>query len=524
MSPTAGEHYNLPIPMQIDAVLRGVECVRRSQGSGALSIAGVEYDSRRVIPGSLFVAMQGGTTDGNRYIDVAITQGAVAVVTDSASAFDTTTEKFPTFAIAEVRHGRRALAVVAANFFGHPEQQLALSGVTGTNGKTTTAFLLEALLNSQYRKTVLVGTIEYHVAGSVRPSSHTTPESRDLLQLLREGGDAGATEAVMEVSSHALEQGRVWGMPYDVAIFTNLTRDHLDYHGTMENYFRSKRMLFDGSLGMPPRVAVINCDDAYGQHLAQAAKNAGAQVYRYGWGVGEFHADNVHMEPSGMRFTMVTPQGRVLIETHLTGRVNVYNLLAASAAAMARGLSAEQIAAAAPGLPAVPGRFQTVRAGQPFTVVVDYAHTDDALRNLIALAREFVTPSGGRVITLFGCGGDRDRTKRPLMGRAAGESSDFVVLTSDNPRSEDPLAIIRDVLPGLEATGAAFVAEADRRPAIGLAIRAAHPGDIVLLAGKGHEKIQVLRQGSVPFDDADVAAGELAAMGYSAHATAGVEP
>ena len=244
--------------MQIEEILQGVECVRRS---GAARVTGVEYDSRRVAPGSLFVAMQGETHDGNRYVSKAIAQGAAAVVTDSSSAFNDLALHHPQIAVAEVAHGRNALALIAANFFGHPEHQLALSGVTGTNGKTTTAFLLDAMLNHAGRKTVLVGTIEYHVAGAVRPSPHTTPESRDLLELFREGADAGATEAVMEVSSHALAQGRVYGLPFDVAIFTNLTRDHLDFHGTMENYFAAKRRLFDGSLLKPPRVAVLNIED-----------------------------------------------------------------------------------------------------------------------------------------------------------------------------------------------------------------------------------------------------------------------
>jgi UDP-N-acetylmuramoyl-L-alanyl-D-glutamate--2,6-diaminopimelate ligase len=468
--------------------------------------------------------MQGGTTDGNRYIGKAVAQGAAAVVTDSAAAFAETARQFPEIAVAQIPAGagRRAMALIAANFFGHPEKQLALSGVTGTNGKTTTAFLLDAMLNSVGRKTVLVGTIENHVAGAVRAAAHTTPESRDLLALLREGADAGATEAVMEVSSHALAQGRVHSLPYDVAIFTNLTQDHLDYHGTMENYFAAKRALFDGELGAAPRVAVVNVEDTYGARLADVAGAAGAQVFRYGM-AAELRAEDARMAASGMTFRLVTPEGDAEMRTRLTGRVNLYNLLAASGAALARGLTLEQITAGAASLECVPGRFQTVDAGQAFTVVVDYAHTDDALRNLTALAREFVDhpstqessgyPGGrGRVITLFGCGGDRDRAKRPLMGRAAGEGSDLVVLTSDNPRSEDPLAIMQDALPGLLATGTEYVMEADRARAIRVAVEAARAGDIVLLAGKGHEKEQVLRDGAVPFDDAVVAAEAIRAL------------
>ncbi|MFZ0663693.1 MAG: UDP-N-acetylmuramoyl-L-alanyl-D-glutamate--2,6-diaminopimelate ligase [Acidobacteriaceae bacterium] len=489
--------------MLSDEVLREVACVHRAGGSA--EVTGVEYDSRRVGPGSLFVAMRGESTDGNRYISKAIEAGATAVITDSAAAFDEAARKHPGLALAQVEHGRQALASVSANFFLHPERQLALSGVTGTNGKTTTAFLLDAMLNHAGRRTVLVGTIEYHVAGAVRPSPHTTPESRDLLALLREGVDAGATEAVMEVSSHGLEQGRVHGLGFDTAIFTNLTRDHLDFHGTMARYFAAKRRLFDGSLLRPPRVSVLNVDDAHGAELALTAREAGSEIFSYGLAVGEFRADEVSMSAGGMQFVLQTPSGPAEIRTRLTGKVNVYNLLAACAAAFARGLSLGEIQEGVASLGSVPGRFEAVDVGQPFTVVVDYAHTDDALRNLTALAREFVSGAGGRVITLFGCGGDRDKTKRPLMGRAAGEGSDLVFLTSDNPRSEDPEAILADAVPGIELTGTRYILEADRGRAIRMALEEARPGDIVLLAGKGHEKTQTLGSGTIPFDDVAVA-------------------
>lgn len=498
--------------MRIEEVLREVANVRRAGGSA--EITSVEYDSRRVIPGSLFVAIQGGSTDGNQYIARAIEAGSAAVITDSAAAFDDTARRFPHIPLTEVANGRIALAQAAANFFSHPERALALSGVTGTNGKTTTAFLLEAMLNHAGRKTVLVGTIEYHVAGAVRQSPHTTPESRDLLALFRDGVIAGATEAVMEVSSHGLEQGRVHGLGFDTAIFTNLTRDHLDFHGTMEKYFAAKRRLFDGSLLRPPRVAVVNIDDPHGAELALVARGAGSEIISYGSDVGEFRASDLDMAVAGMRFNMQTPAGLAEIHTRLTGRVNVYNLLAACAAAYARGLSLDEIQAGVVSLECVPGRFETVDAGQPFAVVVDYAHTDDALRNLTALAREFVSGNAeggvpGRVITLFGCGGDRDRMKRPLMGRAAGEGSDLVFLTSDNPRSEEPEAILRDVTPGLDGTGARYILEADRARAIRMALGEARAGDIVLLAGKGHEKTQTLKSGTIPFDDVAVALNAL---------------
>jgi UDP-N-acetylmuramoyl-L-alanyl-D-glutamate--2,6-diaminopimelate ligase len=486
--------------VELDAVLRGVDLIRRAGPSSA--VTSIEYDSRRVVEGSLFVAFRGGTTDGNRYIPQAVAQGARTIVTDAAEGFAAATANSGV-AVIQVAHGRRALAAVAANFFNHPEVHLKLSGVTGTNGKTTTAFLLEAMLRHQGRKTVLAGTIEYHAAGRVFPAPHTTPESRDLLELFREGVDGGATEAVMEVSSHALDQERIAGLHFDIAIFTNLTRDHLDYHGTMENYFAAKRKLFDGSTGPPPRAAILNQEDDYGVRLHEAA--ASPCVYTYGLHQGDFRAEGLQMEPAGMRFTMVTPQGNVPIATRLTGGVNVYNLLAAGAAAFARGLTLEQVARGASSLDYVPGRFQSVDCGQNFAVVVDYAHTDDALRNIIAVARAFVIQAGGRVITMFGCGGDRDRSKRPLMGLAAGSGSDVVVLTSDNPRGEDPSAIIAQVLPGLSQTPARVIVEPDRHHAIELAIAEARPGDLVLLAGKGHEKTQTIGDRVIPFDDVAIA-------------------
>ncbi len=484
------------------------------ESAGApVEITGVEYDSRRVGRGDVFVAMRGGATDGNHYIETAIVQGAAAVVTDSREAFEALRKNHASIGAALVEHGRRALAEASAAVLGHPERQLALSAVTGTNGKTTTAFLLEAMLRSVQRTCVLIGTIETHVGDEVRVSPHTTPESRDVLEIFADGVKAGATEAVMEMSSHALEQERVWGLPVDVAIFTNLTQDHLDYHGTMEAYFEAKARLFAGVGAPPPRVAVLNADDSYGERLATDVGRS--QVLRYGMeSKGEFRAESVQMLAGETRLRMVTPAGAVEMRSPLTGRVNVYNLLAASASAWARGLTLDEIVAGAAAGAQVPGRFEVVSSGDTgITVVVDYAHTDDALRNLIALGRDLVKERGGRVITLFGCGGDRDRTKRPRMGKAAGEGSDLVVLTSDNPRSEEPMAIIEEALAGVTATGTTCIVEEDRAGAIEIAIRSAKAGDIVLLAGKGHEKVQILRDGTVPFDDAAVAAGVLKEIG-----------
>ena len=490
-------------------VLDGVEILSQ-QGDPALT--GVQYDSRRIQPGNVFVAFRGESTDGNRFLDAAIAAGAVAIVTDSAAQ-----SPRPNVAWAQVPHGRRALARIAANFYRRPAEKLALSGVTGTNGKTTTTFLLESILQAAGRTAALIGTIEYHVAGRVIPAPHTTPESLELNRMFREALSAGATEAVMEVSSHALAQQRVFGIPFDVAVFTNLTQDHLDYHRDMADYFAAKSALFTGCGTEPPRAAVINIEDEYGAQLAAESRKR-SQVLTFGLARGDFHAKSIEFTPSGTRFDMITPSATVSLWSKLIGRVNVLNALAAAAAAFARGCSDDHIAAGIASLERVPGRFEQVLAGQPFTVAVDYAHTPDALRNLIAVARDFVARAGknGRVITLFGCGGDRDRAKRPLMGDEAGRASDFVVLTSDNPRSEDPLLIINDALPGVQRTGTPYALEPDRRAAIALALRQARSGDIVLLAGKGHEKTQTTRDGVAPFDDVQVAREALRDLGYAA--------
>jgi UDP-N-acetylmuramoyl-L-alanyl-D-glutamate--2,6-diaminopimelate ligase len=500
-----------------------------SHSGGDPEIFGLDYNSRRIQPGWVFVAMQGESSNGNRYIDAALKQGAVAVVTDSESEPQRTDVPWVV-----VSQGRRALAQMSANFYGRPAKKLKIIGITGTNGKTTTTFLCESILRHCERLSALIGTIEYHVPVraaacanakqgdkdapfKILPSPHTTPEALELNQVFAQALEGGATHAVMEVSSHALAQERVWGIPYEVAVFTNLTRDHLDYHKDMDSYFAAKSMLFLGCGARPPRAAVINADDEFGQSLAQTRKSAGEKVMLYGIKDGDFRAVDIGLKPDGTTFELTTPSGNARIETALIGSINVYNILAAAAATFACGCSLQQIAEAIRCFKQVPGRFEKVDCGQPFTVVVDYAHTDDALRNLTAIARDFVHRSGGtaRVITVFGCGGDRDRTKRPLMAEAAGQGSDFVVLTSDNPRSEDPQQIIADSLPGLKKTSAQFEVESDRKKAIHLALHEAKPGDMVLIAGKGHEKVQITREGVFPFDDVLVAREALQQMSYA---------
>src|SRR5271166_4106589 len=366
--------------MTFQQLLDGAEFLSQT---GNPDVTGVEYDSRRVKPGCAFVAMRGETSDGNRFIDQAIQAGAVAIVTDSAAE-----KARPGVAWAVVPNGRRALARVSANFYKRPAERIAITGITGTNGKSTTAFLIEAILAAAGRKSALIGTIEYHVAGRVYPAPHTTPEALELARLFSEALGQGATDAVMEVSSHALAQQRVFGVPFDTAVFTNLTRDHLDYHKTMEEYFASKRVLFEGCGMDAPRVAVTNLDDEYGAKLAEFSRKKSSVVLKYGWERGDLYAENVEITTRGTRFDLVTPEGKIAVFSALIGRVNVYNILAAAGACYARGCKSEAIANGVDKLACVPGRFERVDCGQPFTVVVDYAHTDDALRNLTALARE----------------------------------------------------------------------------------------------------------------------------------------
>lgn len=510
--------------MQWNELVAAVRVVETA-GRRDIEVRGVQYDSRRISAGDVFVAMRGGTADGNRFIDAAIRKGASAIVTDSLEVFVDLRSQQPELALAlvdgDANGGRRALAELSSRLFGSPQKTLKISAVTGTNGKTTTAFLLEQMMRSVHRRCVLLGTIETHVGDTVRESEHTTPESRDILAVFAEGVRVGCSEVVMEMSSHALAQERVWGLPVDVAIFTNLTQDHLDYHGTMEAYAAAKARLFEGVGAGAPRVAVINADDAAARQMLTAASDC--ERMTYGIDSGDWRATDVLLRAGETRFQWSTPFGEFPMRSPLTGRVNVYNLLAAACAAYARGLSFEQIAAAAKNLRQVPGRFEVVRGSgagtdvSGFTVVVDYAHTEDALRNLIALARDLVSPHGGRVITVFGCGGDRDKSKRPQMGRAAGEGSDMVVVTSDNPRSEDPMRIIEDVMVGLRETPE-YVVEVDRRAAIAAAIAAARRGDIVLLAGKGHEKTQTFADGAVPFDDVAEAEMVLRKLNNEVHA------
>jgi UDP-N-acetylmuramoyl-L-alanyl-D-glutamate--2,6-diaminopimelate ligase len=478
--------------MTLGQVLDGVKL--RGKLAPALAsktVGGLEYDSRRVGKDFLFFAFTGSRLDGRRFADDALARGAVAVASDLARP-----ENFAGAWI-EVEHGRRALAQAALNFFHRPDRRVAFTGITGTNGKTTTSYVIDAILREAGFVTGLIGTIDYRMAGEVRPSANTTPESLDVIRFAEELERRGGKHLIMEVSSHALALGRVFGIQFHTAVFTNLTRDHLDFHHTMEEYAAAKRLLFVPEDSAAPEWSVLNADDP-----ASKGFIPGGKTIWYGRDA-QLRAENIRSDFSGLHFDLVFEGERQPIASRMNGRINVMNILAAAGAGLSYGLEMETIARGVGQCRAVPGRFERIDEGQPFLVIVDYAHTDDALRNVIQVARELTR---GRVITLFGCGGDRDRSKRPLMGMAAAELSDFVVLTSDNPRSEDPLDIMNDAMVGIRRFDTPHVAEPDRAKAIRLAIGEARAGDVVLLAGKGHETYQVLRDRTVHFDDREIAA------------------
>jgi UDP-N-acetylmuramoyl-L-alanyl-D-glutamate--2,6-diaminopimelate ligase len=476
-------------------------------------VRGLEYDSRRVEPGFVFFAFPGSRVDGREFAAHALTSGAIAVVSELPAPAE-----FPATWL-EVEHGRRALALASKTFHGKLDEKIPLIGITGTNGKTTTSYLIDSILRIAGRTTMLAGTIEYHLGSKVLPAANTTPESLDLHRMLAELNTlcADPKAATMEISSHALALARVYGLHFHTAVFTNLTQDHLDFHPSMEDYFAAKRLLFTGSGSPPPRYAVINRDDEWGRKLA--ALRTGSEVLLYGLGSEAMvRARHVQSGLSGLRFDITYDKLRFEINSPLIGKVNVYNILAACCAGMTFQLPPETITRGIQACTGIPGRFERVDEGQPFAVVVDYSHTEDALRNAISVAR---TLNAKRVITLFGCGGDRDRTKRPLMGQAAGELSDLVVLTSDNPRSEDPLQIMNDALVGLRRTTTRTIVDPDRASAIRKAIEEANAGDVVILAGKGHETYQIFRDRTIHFDDREVAREALRSFGFGRQETQG---
>jgi UDP-N-acetylmuramoyl-L-alanyl-D-glutamate--2,6-diaminopimelate ligase len=489
---------------RLDVLLTGTGATLQ-EAQAAISICNVACDSRKVHPQGLFFALQGAKEDGAKFARDAVSRGAVVVVSESPAP-----SLLPdNVAWIQVPAARKALAIAAANFYGHPANSLKLAAVTGTNGKTTTTSVIDSIIKASGAKTGLFGTIAYHTPLGIYPAPNTTPESVDLQGFLAEVRDAGGKFATLEASSHSLMMDRLWGCHLQAAVFTNLTREHMDFHKTFEDYFAAKRRLFEGTGAGPAEVAVLNADDEYGPRLRDIAKSS----VTYGIeNSADISAKKFQLNFSGLAFTTHTPNGKLQISSSLVGRINVYNLLAAVGAAQALGLSNETIEAGIRNLQSVSGRFQQVTLGQPFLVIVDYAHTDDALESLIKTARE-LNPKG-RIITLFGCGGGKDRTKRPVMGEVAGRLSDLTILTNDNPRQEDPLKIISDVVVGLQKSSGKYLIEPDREKAIGMAIDEAHEGDIVLLAGKGHEDYQALADTTLPWDDREQARRALRERGF----------
>lgn len=460
-------------------------------------IENIAFDSRKVQQGGLFVAIPGGRHDGSAFIGEALDKGAIAIITEapleSLSSLHIDREHVSLLRVAD---SRKSLAIVSANFYGDPSAHLNLTGITGTNGKTTLTYILEALAKADDRSTGVIGTIDCHFGKTIIPAAMTTPESLDLNLNLRRMVDAGVTDCFMEVSSHALSQKRVFDINFDVGIFTNLSRDHLDFHNNMEEYKSAKAELFREN---KVRVSVINIDDQAGKEFAAELKG---DVVSTGMNnSADFSAENISLTAVESRFTLKTPNGSTEIRTNLLGEHNIYNLLSASAYALAQGMSLDKIQGTFRSIPPIPGRFESISEGQDFSVLVDYAHTEDALSKAITAAKAFTE---GKVIVVFGCGGDRDRGKRERMGRVATEKADFAVITSDNPRTEDPEKIVADILEGIPAS-ASHTAIINRREAIEYAISRAEKNDLVLIAGKGHEDYQILGTQKEHFDDREVA-------------------
>jgi len=470
----------------------------------------IAQDSRKVKPGSLFVAVRGFHSDGHRFIPQALQQGAMAVIAEELNSVQAPSD----IPLIIVNNSRRALALISDVFYGHPSRHLKLIGITGTKGKTTTSYLVRSIIETAGHPTGLIGTIDYRIGDKIYPAPNTTPESLDLQRLLGEMVDAGSEHCVMEVSSHALALGRTEGCVFEAAVFTNLAQDHLDFHKDMESYFQAKLLLFIDLA--PMKSAIVNIDDSSAQEIMRHTK---ATIYTVGL---QEHADihpagAVSHSIHGLTFSVLTPKGPLFVESPLMGEHNIYNILSAVGVGLSLGFDRDAITRGIKTMKAVPGRMEKVDEGQPFVVVVDYAHTEDSLK---ALLGALGSVTRGRIITLFGCGGDRDRTKRPKMGAAALAGSDIVIVTTDNPRTEDPLRIIEEIEAGMQGKKIQFpgattptavsgkkpyVVVPDRREAIGIAVRMAGPGDTVVLAGKGHETYQIIGETKIHFDDREIA-------------------
>ena len=474
-------------------------------GDETIVVTDVSHDSRRAGEGALFAAVSGAVFDAHKFVPQVMSQGAVGVLSESPAP-----EDFAGVWL-QVDNIRRAMALAAAEVQHHPSRELQLAGITGTNGKTTTAYLIASIPEAAGELVAMTGTVEYRLGKERLKADRTTPEAPDMQRLLRQAVIIGCRTAVMECSSQAMDFHRCDELEYAVAVFTNLTRDHLDYHKTMENYWYAKQRLFDGRLGTRPGNSVINVDDPYGVELVSTLDRDGLRVIRYAVNApADVSAHDAEFSLTGMRFRLKTPVGERDFRSPLVGAPHIYNTLAAVASGLALGYSLDVISTALETCTGAPGRFERVAHEGDFSVVVDYAHSDDALLNVLRTARQVVQ---GKIITVFGCGGDRDRSKRAPMGEAAGSLSDVVILTSDNPRTEDPEQILCDAEEGIQKTGKPYRKIADRTEAINQAISEARSGDLVLIAGKGHEDYQIIGREVFHFDDKEVARTALAQRG-----------
>ncbi|MEL4106015.1 UDP-N-acetylmuramoyl-L-alanyl-D-glutamate--2,6-diaminopimelate ligase [Oscillospiraceae bacterium WX1] len=474
--------------MKLRDLLHEIQVVAQTADM-ALDITGISYDSRTTRPGEAFVAVEGFESDGHRYIAAAVEKGAAVVICQRPPESD----DVPYVLLDDTRRG---LAAVSANWFHKPAERLKIIGVTGTNGKTTTTHLIKAMIEHCTGDDVgLIGTNHNMIGQTVLETSHTTPESYELQKLFAEMADAGCTWVVMEVSSHALMLERVYGVQFDVAVFTNLTQDHLDFHRTMDAYAEAKARLFKQA-----KRGVVNADDDYAGMITTAS-SCPVLTYSAKNDTSDLAAKRIRLYADRVEFCALTLEGLLKIELHIPAAFSVYNALAAIGTGLQLGFSMETIASALFSCPGVKGRVEVVPTGRDFTVIIDYAHTPDALEKVIATFKALKT---GRVVTLFGCGGDRDKTKRPLMGEIASRLSDFVVVTSDNPRTEKPGEIINDILKGMKRTKTPYIVIENRKEAIGWALENAQPGDILLLAGKGHETYQIIGREKSHFDEREV--------------------
>jgi UDP-N-acetylmuramoyl-L-alanyl-D-glutamate--2,6-diaminopimelate ligase len=500
------ERLKFGLSMQLKELINHIPALS-AQGPLDREVAGIAYDSRRITPGMVFVAVRGMNADGHDFIPNAIERGASAIICERNGFVPQRAARI------KVMNSREALAQAASAFYGHPSGKLKVVGITGTNGKTTVAFMIKRILESQGIRTGLIGTVRYEIGERVIPAQRTTPESVDIQQMMAQMVRANCEVCVMEVSSHALDQKRVLGVEFDVAIFTNLTQDHLDYHGTMEDYFGAKEKLFTSlQESRKPGSAVINIDDSYGERLGQ--KIHPQVILTYGFDeAAKVRATQVRLGPEATDMLIETPEESFPCRLGLIGRHNVYNALAAVSASLALKVGIPSVQMALNQMRTIPGRLEKLAGGQPFSVFVDYAHTDDALRNVLATLREVTK---GRLLLVFGCGGNRDAGKRPKMGKAAAASADFTIITSDNPRRESAAKIAQQVQEGYWAMRRSdWLVELDRGRAIDSAIRMAKPGDTVLIAGKGHETYQEFEDTVIPFDDRVHAQETLEALGYS---------